>query len=450
VTVRADAVVAQQDRSDPRLVVFTLWLLVFGVGSQAMLIAPIIPQIATQLSIEEAALGTLITAYSVAVGAFALLVGPISDRVGRRPVLLAGTGLMTGALALHWFAGDFLGLFGVRLLAGVAGGVLNGAAIAYVGDYFPPERRGWANGWVISGFAAGQIAGIPIGTLLASEFGFRAPFLAFAVATLLAFGLVVVYLPAPGVTLATSKLTVRSFLGEYAALLRRREILAATLVFFLMFGGSALYTTFLPTWLQVELLVGAGAIALLFLVGGLSNAVVGPVAGSLSDSLGRKRIILVASVGIAVTMAVTPVAGAVGGFVAVAGVFVVVMALFASRASSFTTLLTELADGNQRGALMSLTVGVGQVGTGIGGALAGTAYAATGYPASAVAAGVLMAVITLLIYVYLPATGPGARRPTPRADGSSLVDTNGDGRPDIACDALCGPTAEGGYSDGDD
>jgi predicted MFS family arabinose efflux permease len=439
----------RRDRPDPRLVVFTLWLLVFGVGSQAMLIAPIIPQIATQLTIDEAALGTLITAYSVAVGAFALLVGPISDRIGRRPVLLAGTGLMTAALAAHWFAGDFLGLFGVRLLAGVAGGVLNGAAVAYVGDFFPPERRGWANGWVISGFAAGQIAGIPIGTVLAAEFGFRAPFLAFAVATLLAFGLVVAVLPAPDVTLATSRLTVRSFLGEYAALLRRREILAATLVFFLMFGGSALYTTFLPTWLSVDLLVGAGAIALLFLLGGLSNAVVGPVAGSLSDRLGRKRIILVASVGIALTMAATPLAGSVGGFAAVAGVFVVVMALFASRASSFTTLLTELADGDQRGSLMSLTVGVGQVGTGVGGALAGSTYAATGYPTSAVAAGVVMAVITLLIYAYLPATGPGAERPAPPADPRSPLDTSGDGRPDLACDALCGPTAEAGYADDD-
>mgnify|MGYP006276951209 FL=1 len=66
------------------------------------------------------------------------------------------------------------------------------------------------------------------------------------------------------------------------------------------------------------------------------------------------------------------------------------MALFASRASSFTTRLTELADGNQRGALISRTIGVGQVGTGVGGALAGTAYAATGYPTSAVAAGVLI------------------------------------------------------------
>jgi predicted MFS family arabinose efflux permease len=446
--------VAVADRSDPRLVVFTLWLLVFGVGSQAMLVAPIIPQIAAQLGVAEAGLGTLITAYSVAVGVFALLVGPISDRVGRRPVLLAGTGLMTLALAAHWFPGDYAGLFGVRLLAGVAGGVLNGAAIAYVGDYFPAERRGWANGWVISGFAAGQIAGIPVGTLLAAEFGFRAPFLVFAGATLVTLGLVVAFLPAPDVRLADSTLTVRSFLGEYAALLRRREILAATVIFFLMFGGVALYTTFLPTWLDLVLGAGAGAIALLFLLGGLSNAVVGPVAGSLSDRLGRKRIILAASVGIAAVMIATPVAGAVGGFVAVVGVFVVVMALFASRASSFTTLLTELAEGDKRGALMSLTVGVGQVGTGVGGALAGTAYAATGYPTSAVAAGVVMAVITVLVYVYLPATGPGADRPAPDpgtvATSAAGADGAGDGgRPGLACDALCGPTAEGGYVDDD-
>jgi MFS family permease len=65
-------------------VVFTLWLLVFAAGTQAMLVAPIIPQIAAQLGVEEARLGVLVTSYAVAVGAFALVTGPISDRVGRR------------------------------------------------------------------------------------------------------------------------------------------------------------------------------------------------------------------------------------------------------------------------------------------------------------------------------------------------------------------------------
>ncbi len=434
--------------------VFTLWLLVFAVGTQAMIIAPIIPQIALQLGVEEARLGTLVTSYAVAVGAFALVTGPVSDRVGRRTVLVVGTALMAAALALHGLAGSYLSLLLVRALAGVAGGVLNGAAIAYVGDFFAPDRRGRVNGWVISGFAAGQIAGIPVGTLLASGFGYRAPFLLFAVFVALALVLVFVALPQPAVGRAVTPLSLGSAIGGYRALLARRDVAAATVVFFVMFGGNALYTTFLPTWLTVTVGVGAGAIATLFLLGGLSNAVVGPLSGSLSDKLGRKRIIVAASVGLAVLMALTPFAGS---FALVAGTFVVVMALFASRATSFTTMLTELVDGDQRGSLMSLTVGVGQVGIGVGGALAGSVYGSVGYTPSAVAAGLSMLLIAGLVVVFLPATGPvpgavsGPTAPIPSAPPTADRPVPGTpvDRPDLAPDALCGPMAECGYRDDD-
>ncbi len=433
--------------------VFTLWLLVFAAGTQAMLVAPIIPQIATQLGVEEARLGVLVTAYAVAVGAFALVTGPISDRVGRRTVLLVGTALMAVALAAHGLADTYLSLVSVRALAGVAGGVLNGAAIAYVGDFFAPDRRGRVNGWVISGFAAGQVAGIPVGTLLADAFGYRAPFLLFAVVAVLSLGLVFVALPQPTVGRAGTPLSFGSAVDGYRVLLARRDVAAATVVFFVMFGGSTLYMTFLPTWLTVSLGVGAGAIATLFLLGGLSNAVVGPVSGSLSDRLGRKRIIVAASVGLAALMALTPF---LGSFPVVAGTFVVVMALFASRATSFTTLLTELVDGDQRGSLMSLTVGVGQVGVGIGGALAGTVYGSVGYTPSAVVAGLSMLFIAGLVVAFLPATGP-IPGPVPGATPGPVTATGGPGssptaptdKPDLAPDALCGPMAECGYSDDD-
>ncbi len=429
----------------PRLVVFTLWLLVFAAGTQAMLVAPIIPQIAAQLGVEEARLGVLVTSYAVAVGAFALVTGPISDRVGRRTVLLVGTALMAVALALHGLADSYLSLISVRALAGVAGGVLNGAAVAYVGDFFPAERRGRVNGWIISGFAAGQVAGIPVGTLLADAFGYRTPFLLFAVVAAVSLGLVFVALPQPAIGRAGTPLTLGSAVGGYRDLLARRDVAAATVVFFIMFGGSTLYMTFLPTWLTVSIGVGAGAIATLFLLGGLSNAVVGPVSGSLSDKLGRKRIIVVASVGLAALMALTPF---LGSFPLVAGTFVLVMALFASRATSFTTMLTELVDGDQRGSLMSLTVGVGQVGVGVGGALAGSIYGSVGYTPSAVAAGLSMLLIAGLIAVFLPATGPVSSPPRLATTASPAQPVAAD-HPDLAPDALCGPMAECGYSDDD-
>src|SRR5690606_26923473 len=66
---------------------------------------------------------------------------------------------------------------------------------------FPYHRRGWANGWVMSGIAVGQIIGIPLGTLLAQWFNFRWPFLVFAVTMGGAFVLIWRAVPQPPVQL---------------------------------------------------------------------------------------------------------------------------------------------------------------------------------------------------------------------------------------------------------
>ena len=140
-----------------------------------MVIVPLLSSIGEELGVATAALGNLVTAYAVTVGLFALVAGPISDRVGRRRVLLWGSALMTVALALHGAASSYSSLLAFRTLAGVAGGILSGAVVAFVGDYFPSDRRGWANGWVMTGLATGQILGVPAGTLLAGGSGYRLP-----------------------------------------------------------------------------------------------------------------------------------------------------------------------------------------------------------------------------------------------------------------------------------
>ena len=57
---------------------------------------------------------------------------------------------MTVALVFHFFVTDYASFLAVRVFSGVAGGILSGAAVSYIGDYFPYNRRGWALGWVMS------------------------------------------------------------------------------------------------------------------------------------------------------------------------------------------------------------------------------------------------------------------------------------------------------------
>ncbi|MDZ7773071.1 MAG: MFS transporter [Balneolaceae bacterium] len=381
-------------------IIFSLWLLVFAASSQIMIIAPILPRISEQLAVSQALLGTLVTAYALMVGICALITGPISDKVGRRKILLAGTGLMALALLLHWFVAGFFSFLLVRGLAGAAGGILSGSAVSYVGDWFPYNRRGWANGWIMSGIAMGQILGVPIGTVLAEYFGFRSPFLAFAI--LMGGALVLIYftVPQPDVELQRRRLTVGSTIRKYLIMLRKPEIAAASICYLLMFLSISVYVIYLPTWLESTFGVSGNAIATLFFVGGIANVITGPQAGKLSDRWGRKSIIIASCTGLAAVMVVT--VPLVQSFWIAYPLFFVTMALVAMRISPFQALTTELVKSSKRGTLMSLLVAIGQVGYGLGGSLAGPAYVSYGYLSNTVIAAAMILAMAVLVWRFLP------------------------------------------------
>jgi predicted MFS family arabinose efflux permease len=384
----------------PFVIVFTLWLLVFSASSQIMIIAPILPLVGDALGIRESLLGTLVSAYSLMVGIFAVISGPFSDRIGRRQILILGTGLMTLALAAHALVVDYWSFVAVRVLSGVAGGVLSGAAVSYVGDWFPYERRGWATGWVMSGAAAGQIAGIPLGVVLAGAFGFRIPFYMFAATMAATFVLVVFRIPQPDVDRNPDPVTLGRAAREYLDMLGKREIAAAAAAFFLMFLGVSFYVVYLPTWLERDLGATANQIALLFLVGGVANVLVGPQAGRISDRVGRKGIILLSCVGLSILMVLTtPVMVSV---TVAYPYFFVIMALVAMRIGPFSALLTALVPDGRRGSLMSLTIALGQVGFALGGTLAGLLYASAGYASTTVLGAVSVLGMGLMVWFLVP------------------------------------------------
>jgi predicted MFS family arabinose efflux permease len=417
----------------PRLALFTLWLLVFAAAGQIIIVAPILPRIAEQLAMEEGPLGLLITVYAVALAALTLVVGPVSDRFGRRRVILAGTAAMAAALLAHSWADSFGSLLALRALAGAAGGVLSGASVAYVGDTFPAGRRGWANGWVLSGFAVGQILGIPAGIALAEAFGFRAPFLAFGAAMLAAFGLAFGALPQPAGARSDVPLTLKGALRGYRDLVRGRETGAAALVFLVLFGGVGLFVVYFPVWLERSLGFSAGAVSAVYALGGTANVLTGPQAGRLSDRVGRQPVIVAASLGLGVVMAATPLAQAlpVAAYAAFAGI----MALAAARISPLQALLTELVPGPRRGSFMSLTTATGNAGFALGSAVAGVLYAAAGFGANALAAGASAVVGAGLVWWLLP-TGRPVGDPCP----PGLEDCAERPVPT----ALAGPTPEAG------
>ncbi len=403
-----------QRAAHPLLIVFALWLLVFSASSQIMIISPILPQIGEELSIQEAILGTLVTAYSIALGLFAIISGPISDKIGRRRILLLGTGTMSVALAFHVVVTGYSSFLLVRVLAGMAGGVLTGSAVSYIGDFFPYNRRGWATGWVMSGSAAGQIIGIPLGVALAGAYGFKAPFYLFAVTMGLTFILIWARVPQPDVKRTRGRLTVRRVAINYWSLLRRRDVAAASAAFFLMYLGVSLFVVYLPTWLEEDLGATPNAIATLFMVGGVANVLAGPQAGKVSDRVGRKGIVMASCIALSVVMVLTT--PLVRAFWVAYPLFFVTMVLVAMRMSPFSALLTGMVEDERRGSLLSLTVALGNVGFGLGGAVAGPFYAGFGYGSNTVIGAIAVMAMGVIVWFFVPEPEEGsvARNSTSR------------------------------------
>jgi predicted MFS family arabinose efflux permease len=387
-------------KASPYLIVFALWLLVFSASSQIMIISPILPRIGEELAISDSVLGTLVSAYALMVGLFAVISGPISDKIGRRRILLLGTGVMTVALVMHALVVDYWSFLAVRLFAGMAGGILSGSAVAYIGDFFPYNRRGWATGWVMSGSAFGQILGIPLGVVLAGDYGFKTPFYMFALTMGLTFLLVWMRVPQPPVQRTRGRLTIRGAVGDYVAMVRRPEVAAAAVAFFLMFLGVSLYVVYFPTWLERSIGATPNQIASLFLVGGIANVITGPQAGKLSDRVGRKGIILLSCVGLSMVMLATT--AVIREFWVAYPLFFLTMILVAMRMSPFSAMLTALVSGERRGSLMSLTVALGQVGFGLGGAISGPLYADLGYGSNTVIGAVSVLGMGLIVWFLVP------------------------------------------------
>ncbi len=147
------------------------------------IIIPVLPTLIQEMmsiSAERATLwiGALSTTYAVMNFLFGPLLGALSDRFGRRPVLLISIGMLSIDFLVLAFATSIWLLFVARAMSGVAGATYS-TANAYIADTTTPEARGRAFGMIGAAFGIGFIFGPVLGGAL-STIDTRAPFYAAA------------------------------------------------------------------------------------------------------------------------------------------------------------------------------------------------------------------------------------------------------------------------------
>lgn len=169
---------AVTDTGARRAIAFALVVVFIDVVGFGLLI-PVIPKLIEEVGhvgLDGAARfgGWLFAVYSLAQFVFAPVAGALSDRFGRRPLLLIAIGGLAVDYVVQAVAPTLMWLFVARLLSGVCGSshVIASACIA---DVSSPETRAKAFGWMSAMFGLGFVLGPAIGGLL-GEFGTRVPF----------------------------------------------------------------------------------------------------------------------------------------------------------------------------------------------------------------------------------------------------------------------------------
>jgi len=164
-------------------VVITVLIDIIGFG----LILPVLPRLLVELTgdtVNQAAIdgGWLAFVYAVMQFVCAPLLGNLSDRYGRRPVLLFAVGALGVDYIVMGFAPTLAWLFLGRTIAGIAGASFT-PAYAYVADVSPPDKRAQSFGLISAAFGVGFILGPALGGLL-GQLGTRTPFFAAAALSL--------------------------------------------------------------------------------------------------------------------------------------------------------------------------------------------------------------------------------------------------------------------------
>jgi MFS transporter, DHA1 family, inner membrane transport protein len=259
-------------------------------------VTPFLLEIAHDLSADLSAIGVLLAVSSITWGIVSVFAGVASDRLGRRPVMMAGLlGLALAPLGLA-SATEFPLAFVARVVGGFGGGAFMGTAMAAAADAFPSAERGRALGWMITGQSISLVLGVPLAAYTGAFLGWRG---ALAIqGVLVVIAAVLVWIAVPGQPARATGSAAPAPAPPMLSLMTPRVValLSANTMERFCYGGVAVYlATFLVTSYGISLEVlalGLGFVAL----GNLAGNFIG---GELSDRL-RSRTAL-AAVSLAVT-----------------------------------------------------------------------------------------------------------------------------------------------------
>jgi MFS family permease len=372
------------------------------------LVIPLLPFYAERFSASPQEVTVLMATYSAMQVVFAPIWGRLSDRVGRRPVLMVSMG--AAALAYLWlgFADAMWMLFAARALGGACAGNI-AAANAYIADVTTPEKRARGMGMIGAAFGLGFIIGPALGGVVAGNnlatADLRSPgFIACALSLTAFLGVIFVLKES-----RPAGLEPRPRKGRIAALhdaLTRKALARLLLIFFLTilaFGGME---SVFALWAMAQFGWGPEQIGYLFTyIGVLSAVMQGGLIGRLTTRFGEEKLLIAGLALIALGLLVIPLSYDLA--VLVVAVSCLALGMGAMQ-PSLNSLISRRAGAAEQGEVMGVAQSIASLSRVLGPLLAGVLFAGLGRDAPFLA-GMVLVVVAAVLGLGIPPAEPATQ-----------------------------------------
>ena len=267
-------------------------------------IVPLIPVYVEQMGVTGIWIGILFAVYSGTRVLMAPFIGRLSDRRGRKPLLLAGLLLsVVAALGYIWATSPWQ-LVLVRLVHGAAGGMIYPIAMSYIGDLSPEGKEGTWMGYfsatVFTAFGVGPL----LSGVLTENFGMTVTFVSMSCLSFIAFLLASILLPESRPKQIAGKARVSFRTIASSGMIQGLFCYRLTLE-----GGWGAYIGFLSVLAGVQLGLGPTQIGILITSNVLLSSVMMIPFGRVADRVNKRGMIIVSGLLTAASLAVMPFAG---------------------------------------------------------------------------------------------------------------------------------------------
>ncbi|HEX2310921.1 MAG TPA: MFS transporter [Vicinamibacterales bacterium] len=382
----------------PLLVIFlTVFIDLLGFG----IIIPLLPFYAEHFGASALMVGLLSTSFSVAQFLFAPFWGRLSDRIGRRPVILLGLLGSAVSYALFAMATSLPALFVARTLAGVAGANIP-TAQAFIADTTTAETRARGMGIIGAAFGLGFIFGPAIGGFL-SHWGYAAPAWFASALSLANFGAAVVLLPES----RPAHVGDLSGPGRFEVIRRavvRPNLPMVLLVYFLVLTSFASFEAMFALYSERRFGFTAATIGYMFAwVGVVLATVQGLLVGRVVKRVGERVVIPAAIMVLAGALGLVPLADSVPVLAAACGLLALGMGF---NSPSLLSAISQLADPRDQGSTLGVSQSLGSLARIIGPLWGGWVFDHLGIRFPFYTAGGLMLVACVLSVVVFSRVQP--------------------------------------------